>query len=82
MQIVKLMSLELMYKFFLQPMGFSLKISYCVLSDIMSIHFIRYSKFQSVASITLHFPENFGGETTQIHYIGLKGEATQVISLP
>ncbi|XP_050264590.1 uncharacterized protein LOC126708727 isoform X3 [Quercus robur] len=38
----------------------------------------RYSKFQSVASITLHFPENFGGETTQIHYIGLKGEATQL----
>ncbi|KAL5783391.1 hypothetical protein ACOSP7_008420 [Xanthoceras sorbifolium] len=36
-----------------------------------------YSKFQSVASITLHFPENFGGDTTQIHYIGLKGEATQ-----
>ncbi|KAH7574324.1 hypothetical protein JRO89_XS03G0282700 [Xanthoceras sorbifolium] len=38
----------------------------------------RYSKFQSVASITLHFPENFGGDTTQIHYIGLKGEATQL----
>ncbi|XP_030947788.1 PITH domain-containing protein 1-like isoform X2 [Quercus lobata] len=38
----------------------------------------RYIKFQSVASITLHFPENFGCETTQIHYIGLKGEATQL----
>ncbi|KAK2661334.1 hypothetical protein Ddye_007867 [Dipteronia dyeriana] len=38
----------------------------------------RYSKFQSVANITLHFPENFGGDTTQIHYIGLKGEATQL----
>ncbi|KAL5850553.1 hypothetical protein ACOSQ4_008566 [Xanthoceras sorbifolium] len=38
----------------------------------------RYSKFQSVASITLHFPENFGGDTTQIHYIGLKGKATQL----
>ncbi|KAG2663466.1 hypothetical protein I3760_16G030700 [Carya illinoinensis] len=38
----------------------------------------RYSKFQSVASITLHFPENFGGDTTQIQYIGLKGEATQL----
>lgn len=50
--------------------------------DIMLIHKNRYSKFQSVASITLHFPENFGGDTTQIHYIGLKGEATQVISLP
>lgn len=38
----------------------------------------RYSKFQSVANITLHFPDNFGGDTTQIHYIGLKGEATQL----
>jgi hypothetical protein len=31
-----------------------------------------------VASITLHFPDNFGGDTSQIHYIGFKGEATQV----
>lgn len=38
----------------------------------------RYSKFQSVGNITLHFPDNFGGETTEIHYIGLKGEATQL----
>ncbi|KAJ7958334.1 PITH domain-containing protein 1 [Quillaja saponaria] len=37
----------------------------------------RYSKFQSGANITLHFPENFGCDTTQIHYIGFKGEATQ-----
>lgn len=45
----------------------------------MFITITRYSKFQSVANITLHFPENFGGDTTQIHYIGFKGEATQVI---
>ncbi|CAK9312471.1 unnamed protein product [Citrullus colocynthis] len=38
----------------------------------------RYSKFQGVANITLHFPDNYGGDTTQIHYIGLKGEATQL----
>ncbi|PNY09236.1 PITH domain-containing protein 1-like [Trifolium pratense] len=38
----------------------------------------RYSKFQSVGNITLHFPDNFGGDTTKIHYIGLKGEATQL----
>ncbi|KAI4380137.1 hypothetical protein MLD38_006360 [Melastoma candidum] len=38
----------------------------------------KYSRFQSVASITLHFPDNFGGGTTQIHYIGFKGEATQL----
>ncbi|XP_062097851.1 uncharacterized protein LOC133803756 [Humulus lupulus] len=38
----------------------------------------RYSKFQSVGNITLHFPENFGGDASQIHYIGFKGEATQL----
>ncbi|XP_047154642.1 PITH domain-containing protein 1 isoform X1 [Vigna umbellata] len=38
----------------------------------------RYSKFQSVANITLHFPESFGGDITEIHYIGFKGEATQM----
>ncbi|KAK1285273.1 hypothetical protein QJS10_CPB20g00493 [Acorus calamus] len=38
----------------------------------------RYSKFQSVGNLTLHFPENFGAETTQIYYIGLRGEATQL----
>lgn len=39
---------------------------------------IRYSRFQGVGNLTLHFPDNFGGDTTQIYYIGLKGEATQV----
>ncbi|KAK6944871.1 PITH domain [Dillenia turbinata] len=38
----------------------------------------RYSRFQSVANLTLHFPDNFGADTTQIYYIGLKGEATQL----
>ncbi|XP_073026017.1 uncharacterized protein [Primulina eburnea] len=38
----------------------------------------RYSRFQSVGNITLHFSDNFGGHTTQIRYIGLKGEATQL----
>ncbi|XP_073282678.1 uncharacterized protein, partial [Primulina huaijiensis] len=38
----------------------------------------RYSRFQGLGNITLHFPDNFGGDTTQIHYIGLKGEATQL----
>lgn len=46
---------------------------------MLLVNLSRYAKFQSVASITLHFPENFGGDTTQIHYIGLKGEATQVV---
>eukprot|EP00268_Persea_americana_P068089 TRINITY_DN9439_c0_g1_i1.p1 TRINITY_DN9439_c0_g1~~TRINITY_DN9439_c0_g1_i1.p1 ORF type:complete len:110 (-),score=25.05 TRINITY_DN9439_c0_g1_i1:566-895(-) len=38
----------------------------------------RYSRFQGVGSLTLHFPENFGAESSQIHYIGLRGEATQL----
>ncbi|CAM8880186.1 unnamed protein product [Rhodiola kirilowii] len=38
----------------------------------------RFSKFQSVGNLTLHFPDNYGGDTSQIHYIGLKGEATQM----
>eukprot|EP00252_Welwitschia_mirabilis_P009499 TRINITY_DN2213_c0_g1_i1.p1 TRINITY_DN2213_c0_g1~~TRINITY_DN2213_c0_g1_i1.p1 ORF type:complete len:204 (+),score=42.88 TRINITY_DN2213_c0_g1_i1:227-838(+) len=37
----------------------------------------RYSRFQSVANLTLHFPENYGAETTKIHFIGLRGEATK-----
>nr|ABK26072.1 unknown [Picea sitchensis] len=38
----------------------------------------KYSRFQGVANLTLHFPENFGAETTQIYYIGLRGEASQI----
>jgi hypothetical protein len=49
------------------------------MSDTLKVgNVIRYSKFQSVGNITLHFPESFGGDTTQIRYIGFKGEATQV----
>ncbi|CAM6039934.1 unnamed protein product [Sphagnum compactum] len=38
----------------------------------------KYAKFQGVASLTLHFPQNFGANATCIHYIGLRGEATQL----
>ncbi|XP_072973846.1 uncharacterized protein [Typha angustifolia] len=38
----------------------------------------RYSRFQSVGNLTLHFTDNFGADTTQIYYIGLRGEATQL----
>ena len=32
------------------------------------------TKFNNVKSLTLHFPTNFGGDTTRIYYIGLRGE--------
>ena len=35
----------------------------------------RLAKFQSVASLTLHFPSNGGGDCTRIHFVGLRGEA-------
>ena len=35
----------------------------------------RYAKFQSVSSVTLHFPSNGGAPSTRIHFIGLRGEA-------
>ena len=38
----------------------------------------RYTKFQGVSSITIHFPRNFRGSgTLSLHFIGLKGESTQ-----
>ncbi|CAG9566934.1 unnamed protein product [Danaus chrysippus] len=32
--------------------------------------------FSSVSHLTMHFPNNFGAESTRIYYIGLKGEWT------
>jgi len=31
-------------------------------------------KFSSVTHLTLHFPANYGAETSIIHFIGLKGD--------
>lgn len=36
----------------------------------------RYARFQGVASLILHFPESFGGTSTEIFYVGLRGSAT------
>ncbi|CAH0404799.1 unnamed protein product [Chilo suppressalis] len=32
--------------------------------------------FSSVSHLTMHFPSNFGADTTKIYYIGLRGEWT------
>ncbi|KAG0320283.1 PITH domain-containing protein 1 [Dissophora globulifera] len=37
----------------------------------------RVAKFTSIRSLTLFFNENFGGDTTKITFIGLKGEFSE-----
>ncbi|KAI1300106.1 hypothetical protein EDD11_006304 [Mortierella claussenii] len=38
----------------------------------------RVAKFSSIRSLTLFFSENFGGDTTKIIFIGLKGEFSEL----
>eukprot|EP00246_Nothoceros_aenigmaticus_P013865 TRINITY_DN5001_c0_g1_i1.p1 TRINITY_DN5001_c0_g1~~TRINITY_DN5001_c0_g1_i1.p1 ORF type:complete len:203 (+),score=33.78 TRINITY_DN5001_c0_g1_i1:19-627(+) len=38
----------------------------------------KYPRFQGVANLTLHFPRSFGASSTRIHFVGLKGESTQI----
>eukprot|EP00271_Cylindrocystis_brebissonii_P005770 TRINITY_DN1802_c0_g1_i1.p2 TRINITY_DN1802_c0_g1~~TRINITY_DN1802_c0_g1_i1.p2 ORF type:complete len:111 (-),score=25.31 TRINITY_DN1802_c0_g1_i1:790-1122(-) len=41
----------------------------------------RYARFQGVSTLTLHFPTTVGGgDTSRIHFIGLKGEGGMVIN--
>jgi len=40
-------------------------------------HPTRYTKFQGVSEVVLYFSSNFGSETTEILYVGLKGSATK-----
>lgn len=35
------------------------------------------SRFNSVTSLLMHFPTNYGAETSTIYYIGLRGEYTE-----
>lgn len=37
----------------------------------------RVVTFNNVHHLTLHFPTNFGAESTCIHYIGLRGEFSE-----
>ena len=36
------------------------------------------AKFNGLRNLNLYFPENFGGDTTKIYYIGLRGESKVV----
>ncbi|NXL77646.1 PITH1 protein, partial [Leptocoma aspasia] len=38
----------------------------------------KIARFSNVYHLSMHFPKNFGAETTKIFYIGLKGEWTEV----
>ncbi|KXN72385.1 UPF0424 family protein [Conidiobolus coronatus NRRL 28638] len=38
----------------------------------------RITKFNNVRNLSLYFPDNFGAESTEIIYIGLKGEFTEL----
>ena len=38
----------------------------------------RVTKFNGVHCIDLHIPTNFGADSTKIHFIGFKGEFTEV----
>mmetsp|Transcript_13789 Transcript_13789/g.24639 ORF Transcript_13789/g.24639 Transcript_13789/m.24639 type:complete len:235 (+) Transcript_13789:50-754(+) len=37
---------------------------------------VRAAKFSNITSLTMFFPANFGADSTQITYLGLKGEGT------
>eukprot|EP00877_Chromochloris_zofingiensis_P004677 jgi/Chrzof1/1420/Cz10g07110.t1 len=37
----------------------------------------QVAKFNGVHSIDLHFPESFGADQSEIHFIGLKGEFSE-----
>ncbi|GAQ80184.1 hypothetical protein KFL_000480250 [Klebsormidium nitens] len=38
----------------------------------------RFARFQGVSTLILHFPASISGDQTRVHFIGLKGEATQL----
>ena len=38
---------------------------------------LKIMKFGNVQHLSLHIKKNFGGDTTRVHYIGLRGDFTQ-----
>ncbi|CAM8884706.1 unnamed protein product [Rhodiola kirilowii] len=47
-------------------------------SDAQSMQPVQIFKISKCGKPDFAFPDNYGGDTSQIHYIGLKGEATQM----
>lgn len=47
-------------------------------SFVTSAWLYRVAKFNGVHTLILHIPENFGADHTQITFIGIKGEFTEV----
>jgi hypothetical protein len=39
---------------------------------------VKASVFSSVSQLCIHFPTNFGADTTKIYYIGLRGDFLRV----
>jgi len=37
---------------------------------------VKAAKFNMISSLTIFIPENFGADSTKIHFLGLKGEGT------
>ena len=52
----------------------NIEIVFIKIKQILIIFFCRIVKFSSVYHLTLHFPKNFGAETSKIIFIGLKGD--------
>jgi hypothetical protein len=42
----------------------------------------RVARFGSVRNLTIYFPNNFGNPTTQLYYVGLRGEFTEISKDP
>lgn len=39
---------------------------------------LKAAKFSSISQLCIHFPSNFGADSTKVYYIGLRGDFLQV----
>lgn len=49
---------------------------FCCCTHTCACH--RVAKFNGVHSLDLHFPATFGADQCEIHFVGLKGEYSEV----